>query len=69
MRCVAVTADVNCDLYISTLQVLRPLFDRGLVVPGTLISYDDWFLFPTVLGGERSKPTLMSELSQAQVDR
>ena len=48
----AIYIDINCDLYISTMDALVPLFSRRLVLPGTIISYDDWFLHPTVAGGE-----------------
>tara|TARA_B100001741_G_scaffold3682_2_gene3128 strand:+ start:867 stop:1574 length:708 start_codon:yes stop_codon:yes gene_type:complete len=34
--------DINCDLYISTKQALRWLFEHNLVRKNTLILYDDW---------------------------
>ena len=38
--------DINCDLYVSTSQALRWLFGNGLMRPGSLIMYDDWFAAP-----------------------
>ena len=34
--------DVNCDLYISTIQALNWVFKHNLAKKGTLILYDDW---------------------------
>ena len=38
----AAFVDVDVDLYISAKQCLAWLFESGLVIPGTLIGYDDW---------------------------
>ena len=39
---VALYVDINCDLYISTYQALDWLCANRLVVPGTIIGYDDF---------------------------
>ena len=44
--------DVNCDLYVSTLDALRWLFKHGLARAGSLIGYDDWLETPYLTGGE-----------------
>lgn len=38
----ALYVDVDVDLYSSALTALDWLFGQGLVVPGTIIGYDDW---------------------------
>jgi hypothetical protein len=38
----ALLVDVDVDLYVSAIQCLRWMFDSGLIVPGTLVRYDDW---------------------------
>ena len=39
----ALIVDLDCDLYVSTVQALRWVFASGLVLPGiTLFRYDDW---------------------------
>ena len=38
----ALLVDVDVDLYVSAKQALRWLFTSGLIVPGTLVRYDDW---------------------------
>ena len=42
----ALYVDINCDLYISTLQALDWLFRHRIARSGTLISYDDWYEVP-----------------------
>lgn len=39
----ALFVDVDCDLFVSSHQALDWMFDKGLIRPGTLIGYDDWF--------------------------
>ena len=34
--------DIDVDLYSSTIQVLEWLLTSGILVPGTVIYYDDW---------------------------
>ena len=38
----ALYVDIDADLYSSSLQALEWLFRMGLIVPGTVIGYDDW---------------------------
>lgn len=44
--------DIDVDLYISAKQCLVWMFENGLVVPGTLIGYDDWGGTEEYKGGE-----------------
>jgi hypothetical protein len=39
----ALYVDINCDLYVSSLQALDWLFKHRIARQGTLISYDDWY--------------------------
>jgi hypothetical protein len=48
--------DVDADLYISTKQALAWMFENGLVVPGTVVGYDDWWTNPCSIGGEGISP-------------
>ena len=43
---IAKYVDVDVDLYSSALEVLTFMFESGLVVPGTVIGYDDWWSGP-----------------------
>lgn len=38
----ALYVDLDCDLYSSTYQALDWMFTSKLIVPGTIIGYDDW---------------------------
>ena len=38
--------DVDCDLYISSIQAMDWLFANKLVAPGTVFGYDDWYTKP-----------------------
>eukprot|EP00966_Prymnesium_polylepis_P021603 496708-Prymnesium_polylepis.1 len=38
--------DIDCDLYVSTIDALTWMFKSGLVAVGTLIGYDDWWITP-----------------------
>eukprot|EP00798_Chlamydomonas_sp_ICE-L_P016105 gene16105-22247_t len=38
----ALFVDLDCDLYSSTLQALDWMLSHELIVPGTVIFYDDW---------------------------
>lgn len=38
----ALYVDVDVDLYSSTIDSLDWMFRNGLIVPGTIIGYDDW---------------------------
>ena len=44
--------DINCDLYLSTSQVLDWLLHNRLLRAGSLVGYDDWFETPFLMGGE-----------------
>ena len=33
---------IDCDLYQSTIDCLRPLFARGQIAPGAVLCFDDW---------------------------
>ena len=39
----AVYVDIDCDLHSSTVTVLRWLLNNRLLVPGSLVGYDDWW--------------------------
>ena len=41
--------DIDSDLYTSTKQALTWMFRNQLVVPGTLVGYDDWVATPPPL--------------------
>jgi hypothetical protein len=38
----ALYVDIDADLYTSTLEALDFMFRQQLIVPGTIIGYDDW---------------------------
>ena len=38
--------DIDCDLYISSVQAMDWMFRHGLAVPGTVFGYDDWLTKP-----------------------
>ena len=38
----ALIVDLDCDLYISTVQALRWLLRHRLLVPSSIVRYDDW---------------------------
>jgi hypothetical protein len=42
----AAYVDIDCDLYSSTASALGWLLTSNLIVPGTLIGYDDWWTAP-----------------------
>jgi len=48
--------DVDCDLFVSSYQALDWVFGQGIAVPGTLVGYDDWWLNPCSVGGEKLHP-------------
>jgi hypothetical protein len=54
VACSARQVDVDSDLYLSAIQCLSWLFRLRLMVPGTLLRYDDWHDLPngTPLWGE-----------------
>jgi hypothetical protein len=45
--------DIDADLYTSSLQALEWLLAHNLIVPGTVIGYDDWSVSDQANGGER----------------
>ena len=38
--------DVDCDFYDSTLEAMEWMYRSELIVPGTLIGFDDWWTIP-----------------------
>ena len=48
----ACVVDVDCDLYQGAKDALEWLIANWLIVPGTIIYYDDWSAFPEGDGGE-----------------
>lgn len=38
--------NIDCDLYTSTMDVLLPLAKEGLIVPGTVIMFDEYIMNP-----------------------
>ena len=40
--------EIDCDLYVSSVQALDFMFRNRLIVSGTLIGYDDWWVVPCV---------------------
>ena len=44
--------DINCDLWVSTTGALRWLIIHGLLAPGSVVAYDDWFDTAFLTGGE-----------------
>lgn len=48
----AAYVDIDCDLYVSTVDVLRWLCEHRLLRVGSVIGYDDWFETPLLAGGE-----------------
>ena len=38
----ALYVDIDCDLYSAAVTVLEFMFSSGLIVPGTVLGYDDW---------------------------
>lgn len=53
--------DLNCDLYISTIQALRWLLRYRLLQAGTVITYDDWFNTPFGDGESRAHMEITTE--------
>ena len=43
MDCPAALVHIDCDLYSSTNDVLYPLWDYGVIVPGTILVFDEWY--------------------------
>lgn len=48
----AAYVDVDCDLYVSTADVLRWLCEHRLLRVGSVVGYDDWYETPFLRGGE-----------------
>lgn len=44
----AMYVDIDCDLYISSIQALDWVFRNGLAKVGTVIAYDDWWVLPCI---------------------
>ena len=48
----ALLIDVDVDLYISCMQCMDWMFANGLIVPGTVVYYDDVSIVKADAGGE-----------------
>jgi hypothetical protein len=48
----ALFIDIDADLYVSTKQLLEFMTRNHLIVPGTILYYDDWGGIPEYTGGE-----------------
>lgn len=44
----ALLIDIDCDIYSSAILALDFMFSNNLVVPGSLIGYDDWGTEPPI---------------------
>lgn len=42
----AMFVEIDCDMHVSAFQALDFMFRHRLIVPGTLIGYDDWWVIP-----------------------
>ena len=42
---------IDCDLYISTKDVMEWLFTHNILIPGALVRYDDWGSTPLYTAG------------------
>ena len=49
----ALYVDIDADLYGSSVLALDFMMRHGLVRPGTLIGYDDWWVLPCAKGAEQ----------------
>lgn len=38
----AMLVDIDCDIYEGTMEAIGWMIRRGLIIPGTVIYYDDW---------------------------
>jgi len=56
----AAYVDIDSDLYSSAVDALTFLFRSRLIVPGTLVGYDDWWVIPCCAGRDPS-PLLVGE--------
>ena len=54
----ALFVDVDCDLYSSAERALDWMFENRLIVPGSVVGYDDWFA-----GGERGEQVAHREVA------
>ena len=52
----AAYVDIDADLYVSTLEALHWMARSKLLVPGTLVGYDDFWASPCSAGGEHVLP-------------
>ena len=57
----AAYVDIDVDLYCSARDVLDFMFRHKLIVPGTVIFYDDWIVGPEFEGGESQAHVEMIE--------
>ena len=68
---IAKYVDIDVDLYSSALEALTFMFESGLVVPGTVIGYDDWWSGPCRRGWTASASPLQTSegLAHAEIAR
>lgn len=57
----AMYIDIDADLYTSSFQALDWMFKKGLVRPGTVVGYDDWWVNPCSLDGDGLHPLKTGE--------
>lgn len=57
--------DMDADLYVSTYQALDWVFSNGLIMPGTLIAYDDFWVNVCVIS-ERAKKMQLNPLNAGE---
>lgn len=53
--------DIDCDLYISSIQALDWIFKNKLAKVGTIIGYDDWWVDSCSAGAGNLHPLDTSE--------
>lgn len=53
--------DIDVDLYCSTMDLMTWMLDNKLIVPGTIIYYDDWGSTTGVAGESRAHRELCAE--------
>lgn len=57
----AMYVDIDCDLYESSAAALTFMLRHRLIVPGTVVGYDDWWVLPCGPGAEDVSPLQVGE--------
>ena len=52
---------IDCDLYVSTVPALDWGLRSRIIVPGTMVGYDDWWVLPCGKGNEALSPLDVGE--------